>query len=113
MDSSSSPSERRGRSAARSARSFAWKMRRDSGVSRTTSYRRASRCTNVAPVFQADAMRLPFADDTFDHVFMSHVISVVSDPYKLIQEAQRVARPGARLEYQWRWKRALSLVSPA
>jgi len=50
-----------------------------------------------ALVFQADAMRLPFADDTFDHVFMSHVISVVSDPYKLIQEAQRVAKPGARI----------------
>jgi ubiquinone/menaquinone biosynthesis C-methylase UbiE len=42
-------------------------------------------------VFQADALRLPFADDTFDHIFVSHVISVVSDPFKLIHEAQRVA----------------------
>jgi phosphatidylethanolamine/phosphatidyl-N-methylethanolamine N-methyltransferase len=50
-----------------------------------------------AQVFQADAMRLPFADDTFDHVFISHVISVVSDPYNLVQEAQRVAKPGARI----------------
>jgi len=50
-----------------------------------------------ATVFQADAMRLPFADDTFDHVFISHVISVVSDPAKLVQEAQRVAKPGARI----------------
>ena len=50
-----------------------------------------------AVVFQADALHLPFADDTFDHVFMSHVISVVSDPYRLIQEAQRVSRPGARI----------------
>src|SRR4051812_5875110 len=50
-----------------------------------------------ANVFQADAMRLPFADDTFDHVFMSHVISVVSDPYNLIREAQRVAKPDARI----------------
>jgi phosphatidylethanolamine/phosphatidyl-N-methylethanolamine N-methyltransferase len=48
-------------------------------------------------VFQADAMKLPFADDSFDHVFISHVISVVSDPYKLVQEAQRVAKPGARI----------------
>jgi|SRR5665213_3814295 len=48
-------------------------------------------------VFQADAMCLPFADDTFDHVFISHVISVVSDPYRLVEEAQRVARPGARI----------------
>ena len=50
-----------------------------------------------ASVFQADAMRLPFADDTFDHVFISHVISVVSDPFKLVIEAQRVAKPGARI----------------
>jgi phosphatidylethanolamine/phosphatidyl-N-methylethanolamine N-methyltransferase len=48
-------------------------------------------------VFQADALRLPFADDSFDHVFMSHVISVVSDPYRLIEEVQRVARVGARI----------------
>ena len=52
--------------------------------------------TNAA-VFQADALHLPFADDSFDHVFISHVISVVSDPYRLVQEAQRVAKPGARI----------------
>jgi len=56
-----------------------------------------SRELNNAMVFQADAMRLPFADDTFDHVFISHVISVVSDPFKLVVEAQRVAKPGARI----------------
>ena len=50
-----------------------------------------------ATVFQADALHLPFADDTFDHIFISHVISVVSDPYKLVQEAQRVAKPRARI----------------
>jgi phosphatidylethanolamine/phosphatidyl-N-methylethanolamine N-methyltransferase len=48
-------------------------------------------------VFQANALGLPFADNSFDHVFISHVISVVSDPYKLVQEAQRVAKPGARI----------------
>jgi phosphatidylethanolamine/phosphatidyl-N-methylethanolamine N-methyltransferase len=48
-------------------------------------------------VCQADALHLPFADDTFDQVFISHVISVVSDPYRLIREAQRVARPDARI----------------
>ncbi|HSV14750.1 MAG TPA: methyltransferase domain-containing protein [Tepidisphaeraceae bacterium] len=50
-----------------------------------------------ATVFQADAMKLPFADNSFDHVFISHVISVVSDPFKLVQEAQRVAKEGARI----------------
>src|SRR3954452_9609600 len=48
-------------------------------------------------VFQANALELPFGDDTFDHVFISHVISVVSDPYLLVQEAQRVAKPNARI----------------
>jgi phosphatidylethanolamine/phosphatidyl-N-methylethanolamine N-methyltransferase len=48
-------------------------------------------------VFQADAMQLPFGDNTFDHVFISHVISVVSDPYRLVREAQRVAKPGSRI----------------
>ena len=50
-----------------------------------------------ATVFQANALQLPFADDAFDHVFISHVISVVSDPYTLIKEAQRVAKPDARI----------------
>jgi phosphatidylethanolamine/phosphatidyl-N-methylethanolamine N-methyltransferase len=48
-------------------------------------------------VFQANALQLPFADDTFDHVFISHVITVVSDPYVLVREAQRVCKPGARI----------------
>jgi len=52
---------------------------------------------NNAVVFQADAMRLPFGDNSFDHVFISHVISVVSDPYRLVAEAQRVAKAGARI----------------
>jgi phosphatidylethanolamine/phosphatidyl-N-methylethanolamine N-methyltransferase len=50
-----------------------------------------------AVVFQADALRLPFAENSFDHVFISHVISVVSNPFRLIREAQRVAKPGARI----------------
>ncbi len=48
-------------------------------------------------VFQANALELPFAESTFDHVFISHVISVVSDPVQLVREAQRVAKPGARI----------------
>ena len=48
-------------------------------------------------VFQANALQLPFADSSFDHIFISHVISVVSDPVMLVREAQRVAKPGARI----------------
>jgi phosphatidylethanolamine/phosphatidyl-N-methylethanolamine N-methyltransferase len=50
-----------------------------------------------AHAVQGDAMLLPFADDVFDHVFISHVISVVSDPYQLVREAQRVGKPGGRI----------------
>lgn len=48
-------------------------------------------------VLLGNALQLPFAENTFDHVFISHVISVVSDPFLLIREAQRVAKPGARI----------------
>src|SRR6185503_17274281 len=68
-----------------------------SGMLREARKKIEARGMSNARVFQADAMKLPFADDTFDHVFISHVISVVSDPYRLVMEAQRVARPGARI----------------
>lgn len=46
---------------------------------------------------QANALTLPFPDDCFDHIFISHVISVVSDPVQLVKEAQRVGKPNARI----------------
>jgi phosphatidylethanolamine/phosphatidyl-N-methylethanolamine N-methyltransferase len=46
---------------------------------------------------QANALQLPFPDNCFNHVFISHVISVVSDPVQLVKEAQRVAKPEARI----------------
>jgi phosphatidylethanolamine/phosphatidyl-N-methylethanolamine N-methyltransferase len=53
----------------------------------------------LAPVqlFQANALELPFQENSFDHIFISHVISVVSDPYRLITEAQRVSKPATRI----------------
>lgn len=68
-----------------------------SGMLRECRKKIRERGLDHATVFQADAMRLPFADDTFDHIFISHVISVVSDPCRLVIEAQRVAKPGARI----------------
>jgi phosphatidylethanolamine/phosphatidyl-N-methylethanolamine N-methyltransferase len=68
-----------------------------SGMLREARKKIAQRNMIHAAVFQADALRLPFGDNTFDHIFISHVISVVSDPYKLVMEAQRVAKPGARI----------------
>lgn len=67
------------------------------GMLREARKKIRERDLDKACVFQANALELPFADDTFDHVFISHVISVVSDPYKLVQEAQRVCKSGARI----------------
>lgn len=50
-----------------------------------------------AALARANALTLPFADDSFDTVFVSHVITVVSDPVKLMRECCRVGRPGARI----------------
>ncbi|MFN2320651.1 MAG: demethylmenaquinone methyltransferase [Dermatophilaceae bacterium] len=45
----------------------------------------------------ADAMRLPFADDSFDAVTMSFGLRNVADPAVALAEFQRVTRPGGRL----------------
>jgi len=44
-----------------------------------------------------NALELPLEDDTFDHVLLSHVITVVSDPVKLIEETRRVSKPGGQI----------------
>ena len=45
----------------------------------------------------ADAMRLPFADDSFDAVTMSFGLRNVADPAVALTEFHRVTRPGGRL----------------
>jgi phosphatidylethanolamine/phosphatidyl-N-methylethanolamine N-methyltransferase len=68
-----------------------------SGMLRECRKKIQQRRLTHATVIRANALELPFADDSFDHIFISHVISVVSNPYRLIQEAQRVAKCGARI----------------
>ena len=51
---------------------------------------------NVA-LSRANALGMPFPDDAFDSVFVSHVVTVVSDPAALIAECRRVAKPGAKI----------------
>ena len=46
---------------------------------------------------QADALRPPFAEGSFDHILITHVISVVSDPTALLRWAARLVRPGGRI----------------
>ena len=46
---------------------------------------------------QGDAMQPPLADHSFDHVLITHVITVVSDPVKLLRWARRLVKPGGRI----------------
>lgn len=48
-------------------------------------------------LLEMDAQRLSFADDSFDHVVATFVISVVPDPVATIQEMKRVLRPEGSL----------------
>src|SRR5689334_18001848 len=46
---------------------------------------------------QMDAANLKFADDTFEIVYASYVISVAPDPVAVTREMRRVCRPGGRI----------------
>jgi demethylmenaquinone methyltransferase/2-methoxy-6-polyprenyl-1,4-benzoquinol methylase len=49
------------------------------------------------PFVAGDALRLPFADNTFDAVTISFGLRNVSDPDAALAELARVTRPGGRL----------------
>lgn len=46
-------------------------------------------------VMEMDALNLKFADDSFDYVMAFHVVSVVPDANRLMQEMLRVSKRGA------------------
>jgi len=46
---------------------------------------------------QADGMRLPFTDDSFDLVISSEVIEHILEPEKMLVDVARVLRPGGTL----------------
>ncbi|MCL2646166.1 MAG: methyltransferase domain-containing protein [Phycisphaerales bacterium] len=52
---------------------------------------------DATQLLQADALNLPFADKSFDVIFLSHVISTVPDPQRCLDEALRVAREQATI----------------
>lgn len=48
-------------------------------------------------VLSMDAMKIAFKDDSFDKVFISHVVTVVPDPYRLMSEVRRVCKKGGQV----------------
>lgn len=46
---------------------------------------------------QMDAMKMDFEDDTFDFVTAFHVVTVVPNPPKLVEEMTRVCKPDGQL----------------
>jgi phosphatidylethanolamine/phosphatidyl-N-methylethanolamine N-methyltransferase len=48
-------------------------------------------------LLQMNGEALSFQDQTFDYVVLSHVIAVVDNPEKLLNEAYRVLRPNGRM----------------
>jgi phosphatidylethanolamine/phosphatidyl-N-methylethanolamine N-methyltransferase len=47
-------------------------------------------------LMEMDAGSLSFADNSFDIVYAPYVISVVSDPVRVVREMRRVCRPGGK-----------------
>lgn len=52
---------------------------------------------NHIKLMEMDAMNLEFPDDSFDKVFISHVVSVVSDPFRTMSEVKRVCKKNGRI----------------
>lgn len=46
---------------------------------------------------QMDGMALLYDNERFDYVVLSHVIAVVDDPEKLMEEVLRVLKPGGKV----------------
>jgi demethylmenaquinone methyltransferase / 2-methoxy-6-polyprenyl-1,4-benzoquinol methylase len=49
------------------------------------------------PLVRAQGERLPFADESFDHVTFTYLLRYVDDPAASLRELVRVLRPGGRL----------------
>ncbi|MBI5599743.1 MAG: methyltransferase domain-containing protein [Deltaproteobacteria bacterium] len=62
-------------------------------------------------LIEMDAMDLNFESDSFDKVFISHVVSVVPDPYRVMAEVKRVCKKGGKIVIVNHFKSKNKMVS--
>ena len=55
---------------------------------------RKRRLKNLSGLHQMDARQIAFPDASFDHVAAMHIMSVVPEPERVLDEIARVTRPG-------------------
>ncbi|MFN5998470.1 MAG: class I SAM-dependent methyltransferase [Paracoccaceae bacterium] len=55
---------------------------------------RKKRLNNLVGLFQMDARQIAFPDAAFDHVAAMHIMSVVPEPDRVLDEMARLCRPG-------------------
>jgi len=48
-------------------------------------------------IMEMNALDLKFPDNSFDYVMAFHVVTVVPNPIRMIQEAKRVCKPGGKI----------------
>jgi phosphatidylethanolamine/phosphatidyl-N-methylethanolamine N-methyltransferase len=55
------------------------------------------RLANIEGLWEMDAERMDFPDNSFDKVAAMYVVTVVPDPIRLVREMRRVCKPGGEL----------------
>ena len=62
---------------------------------------------------QGNALETPFPDHHFDRVMISHTVSVVSQPNRLMHEARRVVKPDGRIVVLNHFRSPLAITGAA